>query len=197
MLNLIASADRNECNQYHHQAMGSLQYLCLMLFDSQGPPCGQRREMRPSWCRWGSPSCCSAGPLQGCPLLSSSGWITVSHLHVHTSAHVQGHFTTNTTTADKQRRRELMENRPLRQRRLALNQTCFSHIDISNSFFFIFFRFPEATAGSTSVPGSERRLVLLECPPRRQQAGLHLLRSLPSHTNHPAEAANLSDCAGQ
>lgn len=62
------------------------------LCDSQGPPCGRRREMRPSWCRWGSPWCCSADPLQGCPLLSSSGWITVSHLHVYMSAHmVQGH----------------------------------------------------------------------------------------------------------
>ena len=87
MLNLIAFTERNECDQYHHEAMGSLQYLCLMLCDSQGPPCGRRRETRPSWCRWGSPWCCSAGPLQGCPLLSSSGWITVSHLHVHTHLH--------------------------------------------------------------------------------------------------------------
>lgn len=51
--------------------------------DSQGPPCGRRREMRPLWCRWGSPWCCSADPLQGYPLLSSSGWITVSHFHVY------------------------------------------------------------------------------------------------------------------
>lgn len=42
--------------------------------------------MRPSWCRRGSRWCCSADPLQGCPLLSSSGWITVSYLHEHTSA---------------------------------------------------------------------------------------------------------------
>lgn len=56
------------------------------LSKSQGPPCGQRREMRPSWCRQGSHWCCSADPLQGCPLLSSSGWITVSYWHEHTSA---------------------------------------------------------------------------------------------------------------
>lgn len=85
------------------------------LSNSQGPPCGQRREMRPSWCRWGSRWCCSADPLQGCPLLSSSGWITVSHLHVYIYIHIiQGHknFTTNRTMSDKQRWHHWWENRP-------------------------------------------------------------------------------------
>lgn len=56
-----------------------------MFCDSQGPPCGPRREMKLSPCRWGSPWCCSADPLLGCPLQSSSGWITVCCLHAYTS----------------------------------------------------------------------------------------------------------------
>ena len=50
--------------------------------NSQGPPCGQRRKMRTLWCRWGYRWYCHVDPQQGCPLLSSSGWITVSCLHV-------------------------------------------------------------------------------------------------------------------
>lgn len=55
----------------------------LDVCDLQGPPCGRRSKMRPSLCKWGSPLCYNAGPLQGFPLLSSSGWITVSHLLVY------------------------------------------------------------------------------------------------------------------
>lgn len=46
--------------------------------DSQGPPCGQKKETKPSQCRRVSPWCWSVGPPLGCPLPSYSGWITVS-----------------------------------------------------------------------------------------------------------------------
>lgn len=106
--------------------------------------------MRPSWCRWGSRWCCSADPLQGFPLLSFSGWITVSHWHAYISAHIiLGHknFTTNKTMPGKQGRRPLMENRPngcpetiyWPQKRkvlylVELNKTRFLHNDISFLF---------------------------------------------------------------
>lgn len=59
------------------------------LCDSQGPPCGRRRETRQLRCKWGAPWCWSAVPLQGCRHRSSSGWITVRHFHtcIYTTSH--------------------------------------------------------------------------------------------------------------
>lgn len=61
-------------------------FLCCSS-DSQGPPCGQRREMKLLWCRRGSRWCCSVDLLWVSPLLSSSGWITVGHQHINIFLH--------------------------------------------------------------------------------------------------------------